>query len=125
MDAARTGRPVEPVALDLARVLRLSGGAADTAALRELKEIETREVALLPGTRRDRKSTRLNSSHQIISYAVFCLKKKKQHRRCKPAFLATTITTPTLVPATSLITSSCRMFCVLGLPPLLSTTPRA
>src|SRR5258708_9898958 len=27
----------------------------------------------------DRKSTRLNSSHQIISYAVFCLKKKKDH----------------------------------------------
>src|SRR5258708_28667273 len=29
-------------------------------------------------SRRDRKSTRLNSSHQIISYAVFCLKKKKK-----------------------------------------------
>src|SRR5258708_27570980 len=29
----------------------------------------------------DRKSTRLNSSHQIISYAVFCLKKKKNKRR--------------------------------------------
>src|SRR2546422_8555302 len=28
--------------------------------------------------RRDRKSTRLNSSHGYISYAVFCLKKKKQ-----------------------------------------------
>src|SRR5207244_8545796 len=28
----------------------------------------------------DRKSTRLNSSHQIISYAVFCLKKKTQHK---------------------------------------------
>src|SRR5258708_25242253 len=28
---------------------------------------------------RDRKSTRLNSSHQIISYAVFCLKKKKNN----------------------------------------------
>src|SRR5437763_11543580 len=28
----------------------------------------------------DRKSTRLNSSHRCISYAVFCLKKKKQHR---------------------------------------------
>src|SRR5258708_30464745 len=28
--------------------------------------------------RQDRKSTRLNSSHQIISYAVFCLKKKKK-----------------------------------------------
>src|SRR5258708_31465039 len=27
---------------------------------------------------KDRKSTRLNSSHQIISYAVFCLKKKKR-----------------------------------------------
>src|SRR5258708_21059227 len=31
----------------------------------------------------DRKSTRLNSSHQIISYAVFCLKKKKkQNSKC-------------------------------------------
>src|SRR5258708_23064147 len=30
------------------------------------------------GRSRDRKSTRLNSSHQIISYAVFCLKKKKK-----------------------------------------------
>src|SRR5207248_6114572 len=29
--------------------------------------------------RRDRKSTRLNSSHRTISYAVFCLKKKKHH----------------------------------------------
>src|SRR5258707_9210533 len=29
---------------------------------------------------RDRKSTRLNSSHANISYAVFCLKKKKHHR---------------------------------------------
>src|SRR2546426_4917839 len=30
------------------------------------------------GRRRDRKSTRLNSSHLVISYAVFCLKKKKK-----------------------------------------------
>src|SRR2546426_2003019 len=30
-----------------------------------------------PGVARDRKSTRLNSSHLVISYAVFCLKKKK------------------------------------------------
>src|SRR5260221_5481399 len=29
---------------------------------------------------RDRKSTRLNSSHTVISYAVFCLKKKKKSR---------------------------------------------
>src|SRR5256885_8347423 len=33
----------------------------------------------------DRKSTRLNSSHLVISYAVFCLKKKKAH----PALAAT------------------------------------
>src|SRR5436190_6341497 len=31
-----------------------------------------------PGVSEDRKSTRLNSSHTVISYAVFCLKKKKQ-----------------------------------------------
>src|SRR3712207_7408881 len=36
-----------------------------------------------PRPRRDRKSTRLNSSHAKISYAVFCLeKKKKQHTSC-------------------------------------------
>src|SRR5438552_13939246 len=36
------------------------------------------EVALSKARTPDRKSTRLNSSHQIISYAVFCLKKKKK-----------------------------------------------
>src|SRR2546426_919905 len=35
----------------------------------------------LAGELRDRKSTRLNSSHLVISYAVFCLKKKKTHIR--------------------------------------------
>src|SRR5947207_14331779 len=36
-----------------------------------------------PGRRwsRDRKSTRLNSSHTVISYAVFCLKKKKKRNQ--------------------------------------------
>src|SRR5207245_10217074 len=34
-------------------------------------------LLLAPGSRGDRKSTRLNSSHGSISYAVFCLKKKK------------------------------------------------
>src|SRR5436189_1013940 len=37
----------------------------------------------------DRKSTRLNSSHRCISYAVFCLKKKKQKNKI---YLHTTIT---------------------------------
>src|SRR5438132_3772043 len=32
---------------------------------------------------RDRKSTRLNSSHTVISYAVFCLKKKKKKKKKK------------------------------------------
>src|SRR5947208_6321430 len=36
----------------------------------------------------DRKSTRLNSSHQIISYAVFCLKKKKQGAMLRDRYLA-------------------------------------
>src|SRR5947208_10729099 len=34
-----------------------------------------------PAAPQDRKSTRLNSSHQIISYAVFCLKKKKKKQQ--------------------------------------------
>src|SRR5947209_10346967 len=41
------------------------------------------EVARLAGPKNfvgDRKSTRLNSSHANISYAVFCLKKKKKHQ---------------------------------------------
>src|SRR5690606_40210309 len=40
--------------------------------------LRIRAVASSAGTR-DRKSTRLNSSHVKISYAVFCLKKKTQH----------------------------------------------
>src|SRR5258708_23936023 len=35
----------------------------------------------IAGADQDRKSTRLNSSHQIISYAVFCLQKKNIYRR--------------------------------------------
>src|ERR1022692_2468853 len=37
----------------------------------------------------DRKSTRLNSSHLVISYAVFCLKKKTQQTRGQPPVAAT------------------------------------
>src|SRR2546428_10375030 len=39
--------------------------------------------------RPDRKSTRLNSSHDQISYAVFCLKKKKKSHSTKTASLST------------------------------------
>src|SRR5207249_9581171 len=40
---------------------------------------------------RDRKSTRLNSSHVSISYAVFCLKKKKKKKHCKPPTFNTSL----------------------------------
>src|SRR5438552_14069507 len=46
---------------------------ADLSAMSELALRLLHELA-----EQDRKSTRLNSSHQIISYAVFCLKKKKK-----------------------------------------------
>src|SRR5438034_3110425 len=39
----------------------------------------SRRRTITTGTR-DRKSTRLNSSHTVISYAVFCLKKKKKQK---------------------------------------------
>src|SRR5947208_13402318 len=42
------------------------------------------KIARISADDRDRKSTRLNSSHQIISYAVFCLKKKKKNLIDRP-----------------------------------------
>src|SRR5438552_12850406 len=42
---------------------------------------EFRKSAYLGDNDGDRKSTRLNSSHQIISYAVFCLKKKNNQQQ--------------------------------------------
>src|SRR3712207_7987070 len=47
-----------------------AGGEGDRAELRRLRQVQ----GAVGG---DRKSTRLNSSHANISYAVFCLKKKK------------------------------------------------
>src|SRR3712207_7499833 len=42
------------------------------------------------GVKQDRKSTRLNSSHANISYAVFCLKKKKKIQTIQPHYLPPT-----------------------------------
>src|SRR2546422_4038015 len=42
-----------------------------------------RRIARCRDVPRDRKSTRLNSSHGYISYAVFCLKKKKKQTTCQ------------------------------------------
>src|SRR5256885_4733161 len=61
-----------PTALDVAYVSD-PRYQRDRAAL--MKSLQAR-LAALPPAARDRKSTRLNSSHLVISYAVFCLKKK-------------------------------------------------
>src|SRR5438105_12428840 len=47
-------------------------------------DVLSSRILLRPGDLdRDRKSTRLNSSHEWISYAVFCLKKKKKNTKTK------------------------------------------
>src|SRR5258708_14496310 len=69
------------------RGLGIAGGlvlAAPVMSRQAFAAYQTGAGKMLHGTvvdPRDRKSTRLNSSHQIISYAVFCLKKKKNFRR--------------------------------------------
>src|SRR2546422_6717659 len=53
--------------------------AADAGVVERVRRraVENADVAFVEPQRQDRKSTRLNSSHGYISYAVFCLKKKK------------------------------------------------
>src|SRR2546429_6501102 len=58
-----------PIGIRIARALQPTGISADQVTLWSLV------IGLVAG--QDRKSTRLNSSHGYISYAVFCLKKKK------------------------------------------------
>src|SRR5205809_7672542 len=54
--------------------------AVDRQPIRSKPELEGRRLDQIGcrSTAQDRKSTRLNSSHGYISYAVFCLKKKKK-----------------------------------------------
>src|SRR5690625_6186284 len=49
-----------------------------------VKDCSLHASSMGDGVREDRKSTRLNSSHVAISYAVFCLKKKKNYNECEP-----------------------------------------
>src|SRR5256885_2760132 len=62
------------------RLVRLSKEAERDGAYRVSKRPQA-VVLNSEGQTRDRKSTRLNSSHLVISYAVFCLKKKKTTKR--------------------------------------------
>src|SRR5437660_8839109 len=54
--------------------------------------IQLHSNRIRPAPRRDRKSTRLNSSHVAISYAVFCLKKKKNQSVGFPFRIAINLT---------------------------------
>src|SRR5437879_9731978 len=58
--------------------LRLEGVAKQPLGRRAMAAIRPEDIAL--DAAGDRKSTRLNSSHRCISYAVFCLKKKKKEK---------------------------------------------
>src|SRR3989449_5662900 len=79
---------LEPVSVEI-ELLDLERGAAPQLAfgqrevapdrLPEMREVQPSEHAVpVRVVALDRKSTRLNSSHGYISYAVFCLKKKKE-----------------------------------------------
>src|SRR5690554_7735914 len=65
------------------RQLRLpDDGEAGSGVRHSLRPFDARGlVAWRNRDGKDRKSTRLNSSHVRISYAVFCLKKKKKHKK--------------------------------------------
>src|SRR3712207_7402793 len=73
------GLPLAPVPADEGRAGAARGGAEPRVepAPRRPRLVDARaRVGARCGAGRDRKSTRLNSSHANISYAVFCLKKK-------------------------------------------------
>src|SRR3712207_8263899 len=68
----------EPFGVMLADVFEQCGEPGRTPPLAQ--ELEVQQIGSGEAPPQDRKSTRLNSSHANISYAVFCLKKKKIKR---------------------------------------------
>src|SRR5256885_13937787 len=81
-DAARSFTPPVDVGRVMHDAVIVGGGLAGLSCAVALAQSGLRPLVLerageLGG--RDRKSTRLNSSHLVISYAVFCLKKKKNN----------------------------------------------
>src|SRR2546426_2388924 len=61
--------------------LRRSAGTVQPAGLQPRHHPAPGSKRGFPTSQSDRKSTRLNSSHLVISYAVFCLKKKKKKEK--------------------------------------------
>src|SRR2546422_5717212 len=81
-DLMRLLRSIEAAGFDGAGILDSQMLSRDTFVVLGQAAVATSRLTLFPAvtnpfTRQDRKSTRLNSSHGYISYAVFCLKKKK------------------------------------------------
>src|SRR5260221_3405437 len=83
-------RPPRSTLFPYTTLFRSGGVAGRRVVPRRVQRIEQR-VDAGDGARHrrlaelDRKSTRLNSSHTVISYAVFCLKKKKKRWQvCRP-----------------------------------------
>src|SRR5687768_17969012 len=94
-DVAVTG--VQTCALPISAVVLVgrqhlvTGGEIDA----ELRDLQRLARVARDGQLLDRKSTRLNSSHGYISYAVFCLKKKKKKYTKRPPRSQMTNTTST------------------------------
>src|SRR3712207_8008666 len=73
-------RSDSPVYDAAGRMVGIVGVSVDLSERRQLEE-RLRHQLSFTGAITDRKSTRLNSSHANISYAVFCLKKKRNTKR--------------------------------------------
>src|SRR3712207_8361527 len=76
--------PISGHGAGIGRVLQPAVRVGDGVAVQVLDEVQPGGVGIAHaahGSDADRKSTRLNSSHANISYAVFCLKKKKKKRQ--------------------------------------------
>src|SRR5206468_6398643 len=82
LDLQLQGRPrLDDLSRQLRGKIRARGGVSQKPRAPEQPRVTTidcLQLVLRDSLRIDRKSTRLNSSHDQISYAVFCLKKKKR-----------------------------------------------
>src|SRR5687768_17698476 len=71
-------RPPRSTLFPYTTLFRSLAAPVGTVLATGVGELSPARPELRPGRRGDRKSTRLNSSHGYISYAVFCLKKKRK-----------------------------------------------
>src|SRR5258708_35647340 len=73
-----------PICCEITRLITSKRFSPVFSSTNELFVSDQPSLKLVESAEIDRKSTRLNSSHQIISYAVFCLKKKKTSPQANP-----------------------------------------